>query len=464
MTSKRTRTFLIAHCIVTASNDIGFVTSFRTPSGLAFAPANTHHRATGTRRYLSDGYNTPDPEAQFNPELEFIDYDDPNYQIDQGLVEGEFTQTSDPDADEAEIEEMREYRRKRNDEYQFETYFEKILRNGEVFRGVWTSYATDTFLGEDKEEGAPRIRRLRDTKRVISTAEKRVVDENAEWRGDREAIFCREQVLDEDLCAGGDESGTSDVESTYWPAVMKNFDFRGPAGIMCVGGLAYTICDAVKLATQPDPSEERGEHDGPFKEYRFEIGIQTELKKEQDPTLECERLRIKMEYLIKDADLEAGLPTPPLHLATITVCRELMDTLSNQWPEDTANPLLFREPLGADGGLYDPPPLGPEAQASQYLGLDLEGGASILLPHTISQNPLSFVKPDAQNIRSGQGQGWVASLDWTPPDGKIRYQVDRKMFPGKRVKGLKSLELTEVQASEADKWRPTDGGKNMGQF
>ena len=84
-------------------------------------------------------------------------------------------------------------------------------------------------------------------------------------------------------------------------------------------------------------------------------------KKEEDPTLKCKQLRIKMEYLVKYSDLNAGLPTPPLHLATITVCRKLMDTIFNKWPDKTANPLLFCELPGVDGGLHNPPPLGLES-------------------------------------------------------------------------------------------------------
>lgn len=46
------------------------------------------------------------------PDLEFVNYDDPEYQVDQGTGDEFF----DPDATEAKIEEMREDRRRRNDE------------------------------------------------------------------------------------------------------------------------------------------------------------------------------------------------------------------------------------------------------------------------------------------------------------------------------------------------------------
>jgi len=57
--------------------------------------------------------------------------------------------------------------------------------------------------------------------------------------------------------------------------------------------------------------------------------------------------------------------------------------------------------------------------------------------------------------------GWVTSLDWTP--GRIRYQLDRKVLGGTKLKGLRTLELSEVQGEDADRWRPKDGGSNMRQ-
>ena len=40
---------------------------------------------------------------------------------------------------------------------------------------------------------------------------------------------------------------------------------------------------------------------------------------------------------------------------------------------------------------------------------------------------------------------------------------DRKVLGGKKLKGLKTLELSEVQGEDADRWRPRDGGANMRQ-
>jgi len=106
--------------------------------------------------------------------------------------------------------------------------------------------------------------------------------------------------------------------------------------------------------------------------------------------------------------------------------------------------------ISAMGGLYDPPPVGDkERAAANYMLLDLPGGATLLLPHKLDQHEV-----DAD-------PGWVTSLDWTP--GSIRYQVDRKVSSGSKLKGLRTLELSEVQGAEADRWRPTDGGENMRQ-
>jgi len=113
-------------------------------------------------------------------------------------------------------------------------------------------------------------------------------------------------------------------------------------------------------------------------------------------------------------------------------------------------------PSGAKGGLYDPPPLGGDVQASRYMGLDLEGGASIFFPHAMEQTINAF-GDDSQFKK----YGWVLSLDWTP-SGQ-RYQVDRKFWGGPKSKGLRSLELSEVQALDAETYRPRQGPADMRQ-
>ena len=45
---------------------------------------------------------------------------------------------------------------------------------------------------------------------------------------------------------------------------------------------------------------------------------------------------------------------------------------------------LFGAP-GAPGGLYDPPPVGSDDQAKQYIKLDFAGHATVLLPYMMDQ-------------------------------------------------------------------------------
>ena len=115
----------------------------------------------------------------------------------------------------------------------------------------------------------------------------------------------------------------------------------------------------------------------------------------------------------------------------------------------TKSESLFGTP-GAEGGLYDPPPVGSEEQASQYMMVDLEGGATLLFPFLINQDPEAF-----------GGKGWVTSLDWTPYN--MRFQVDRKVQSGVKLMELRSLELSEVQSADASTYRPSDGGADMRQ-
>ena len=68
--------------------------------------------------------STENPYADPNyPELEFVNYDDPEYLVDQGTGDEFF----DPDSTEAKIEEMREDRRRRNDECKFAISFSFCL-------------------------------------------------------------------------------------------------------------------------------------------------------------------------------------------------------------------------------------------------------------------------------------------------------------------------------------------------
>ena len=510
------------------------------------------------------------------PDLEFVNYDDPSYYADRS----EYSDGSIDDVDGGvdatlvEIEAMREERRRKNDEYQFETYHANVLRGGERILGEWTVFQTDTFMGKDARDGrnplaihVPRLLKWDKVLKVVSRGCKSVVDPNAEWRVDGERILHEERLAtmddfptlmmiddddDDDIDDDANDDGStmvgtsasSGVGSSHlrwetedeahvedvrcYPPEMSSLDFRGPGGNMCVGK-AYTICDATPYHENDDGDENENDdddderrlrrgrrgHDGPFKEMRTELGVQENGM----------RFRVKLDYALledeeynydddddDDDDSVGGdaVVIPPLHLRTLTVCRE---TLDGYWPKQSDNEsppppppssssegvggggggedstgrvgggsvserrsagvrridhqeeitrALFGPP-GAPGGLYDPPPVGSEERAtSNYMLLDFEGGATLLLPHRLDQHHEGEDEADAEAMGIPPSQlGWVTSLDWTP--GRIRYQVDRKVLGGTKLKGLRTLELSEVQGEDADRWRPKDGGSDMRQ-
>jgi hypothetical protein len=407
------------------------------------------------------------------PDLEFVDYSDPSYQSNQGVSDEFFA--SQPDgtpSTEEQIEAMREDRRRRNDEFQFQTYYTKILKEGDAFHGEWTIYKTDTFLTsgsvrKGENSAFPKLVKASQTLKVVTSAYKKVVPFTSSNQKpvDVERIHHVERVAlaeEDPLKAWKDDLDTDSgyrqkkakpvsntasspeaiqteneiMSNTYWPAALRACDFRGPQGIMVVGN-AYTISTALDMKGNPIGEDLT---DGPFSEYRAELGM----------TVKDMRLRIKLDY--------AKLPNdkahePSLHLRSLTVCREGRQ----YWPrregkfrslaERTASDALFGA-TGADGGLYDPPPVGSDAQAAQYMLLDLEGHATVLFPFLLDQ------------AEKGD-QGWVTSLDWAP--GAMRYQVDRKVGAGRQLLGLRTLELSEVQTADAEQYRPKDGGKNMRQ-
>jgi hypothetical protein len=189
---------------------------------------------------------------------------------------------------------------------------------------------------------------------------------------------------------------------------------------------------------------------GPFSEYRVELGICAENEA---------RFRIKLDYNVlneRDDDAESELP-PPLHLKTMVVCREAAD----KWPRVSAMARsLLGTPAGAPGGLYDPPLVGGQSRSDQYCQVDLDGSATALFPVIINQVDNSEQEENSDTSSDQDDRiGWVTSLDWTA--GGMRYQVDRKVHSGQNLRGLRTLELSEVQGVDADRYRPRDGGQNM---
>lgn len=423
---------------------------------------------TGRPEYLlwatPDGSNEDDEESEKPenpyadpnyPDLEFVNYDDPEYSADQGE---EFV---DEKTTEEEIEEMREDRRRRNDEYQFQTYFQKLLRDGKEYKGDWSVYQTSTFV-DDLEEavdanGFPRLLKSSHSLYVTSSATKSTVECDSPHPTDAERIYHKEILSERPETDGSEGASKAEkdanqamLESLYWPEALSAFDFRGEKGIMMVGN-AYTISSTVPLK-QGSINDDDGPTEGPFAEYRAEMGLH----------YEDLRFRVKLDYCVKDDDrkekyMNDNSATPPaLCLKSMVICREALE----QWPvgPDEENSSFSEQVMknalygkaGAEGGLYDPPPVGPDEQAGKYMMLDLEGGASLLFPHEMEQDPAAF-----------EGNGWVTSLDWTP--GTFRYQVDRKVQGGLAIRNLRTLELSEVQGAEADEYRPRDGGEDMRQ-
>jgi len=376
------------------------------------------------------------------PDLEFVDYSDPEYQVDQGGGDEYF----DPGSTEEQVEAMREERRIKNDEFQFETYYKDVLKEGKEFKGEWTVFQTSTFIDGDTDAGGrrPRLSKAVGPFKVISRGERLNIasdkQESSDNRLEYERILHHEKIFndpddEEEKSAELVKQEELSMNTKFWPEQLSSLDFRGQQGIMKVGN-AYTICTSTPLG---DTSMS---HEGPYATYSAELGITSD---------DDVRFRIKLDYSVLEDDTKEQ---PPLHLKTFTICRETL----GMWPraqnyksaiEAITQDALFG-PRGADGGLYDPPPVGTPEQASQYLLLDLEGRATVLLPYLMDQDP-----------EAHDGGRWVTSLDWTP--GKQRYQLDRKTKSGKDILGLRTLELSEVQGADAETYRPNDGGENMRQ-
>lgn len=408
------------------------IMSVRTPS---LRMQNNHF---ATRRFLSSANNNnnndnnDDDNSNINPyadpnypDLEFVDYSDPEYSADNGSHD-EFYDSDD--STEAQIEAMREERRRKNDEFQFNTYFSKTYLDGATFAGEWTVYKVNwpEAADDDDDDDTPAVPTLSQFKQTLPVTTRLQANEQGRW------IHVEEHHTNA-TSATTTSSTTTTTTTTfdwdayykpYWPHAMEPFDFRGQQGNMVCGD-AWTVCQAVNAAHEPVI-------EGPFKEYRAEVGLSYG---------SLMRYRLKLDYAAAKPDC--------LQLQYLTVCREVVVERELRWPRDHPNyeirEALFGEP-GAEGGLYDPPPIA-DGTEHNYILLDLPGHATTLIPATLDPS-LSTVN-------------WVTSLDWTP--GQMRYQVDRKVGSGNELLGLRSLELSEVQAADADEYRPRDGGQDMRQ-
>lgn len=205
------------------------------------------------------------------PDLEFVDYSDPEYQVDMGTGDEFF----DSDSTEERVEAMREERRLKNDEYQFETYYKDILKEGREFKGEWTVFLTSTFLNGETDAGRPRLSKAAGPFKVISRGERVSISSDESPSSDNrleyERILHHEKVYngpddDDEKSAELVEQEKLSMSTKFWPEQLSSFDFRGPQGIMCVGN-AYTICTSTPLGDSQTSSE------GPYGTYSAEMGI-----------------------------------------------------------------------------------------------------------------------------------------------------------------------------------------------
>jgi hypothetical protein len=179
-----------------------------------------------------EGEEPENPYADPNyPDLEFVNYADPEYTADQG------EEFADELSTEEQIEAMREERRRRNDEFQFQTYFAEVLKKGEEYRGEWTVYKTTTFLPDADKVIPPKLMDVTNGEplRVISRGYKEVVETDSPFPVDAERIRHEERLIAVERGGESDLSGDEITINTYWPEQVSAFDFRGHQGIMVCG-------------------------------------------------------------------------------------------------------------------------------------------------------------------------------------------------------------------------------------
>jgi hypothetical protein len=215
------------------------------------------------------------------PDLEFVNYDDPEYQIDYGIMDDDNEKATNRSPSETEqlIEEMREERRRQNDEYQFQTYFKEVLKNGATFHGEWTVYKTSTFQQQNHDDNTEQTSMLasssltppkliqvggevsgrtkssptilvtsRGYKEILSNSNDDDDDINsysskfAPLSSDMERIRHEQSIYSNDLPIDIDDKDPETkkvsieiVGTSYWPEQLAPDDFRGHQGIMVCG-------------------------------------------------------------------------------------------------------------------------------------------------------------------------------------------------------------------------------------
>jgi hypothetical protein len=242
-----------------------------------FQPNTSFQQATRDGDSDEDDDNeTPafNPYADPNyPDLEFVNYDDPEYSIDRSLSAAE----ADIE-DESLLEQMREERRVANDEYQYNTYWHTVWNAGlSTYRGEWTVYYSSNFFPQFDEEddddketeeenanGLPRLIQLSDAPLTVisratrqsipttttspTTTDDKVLSENS-YITHVEELEQGMGDVDLAMAGGADDVEQKVVSQTYWPTQLSQADFRGHQGIMICGKYVLVCVSKIFLST-----------------------------------------------------------------------------------------------------------------------------------------------------------------------------------------------------------------------
>ena len=221
---------------------------FQTPPPHALFQTNTDNND-------DDDCETPPPSinpyADPNyPDLEFVNYDDPEYSIDRSLL------SSDDEEDETLLEQMREERRVANDEYQYNTYWNTVWNAGlSTYRGEWTVYYSNRFfpqfddqeedndgIDDDDANSLPRLIQLSDAPLTVISRATLQNATAATTTASPNSYITHLEELEQGMgdvalamAGGADEIEQQVVSQTYWPVQLSQSDFRGHQGIMICG-------------------------------------------------------------------------------------------------------------------------------------------------------------------------------------------------------------------------------------